>query len=206
MKICFLGSVVALFLSSLSFAQCPDVPGNLQASFDDDARTILLSWDAVDSVAGYNLFVKYYDKEDFVLWGRAGLIMNNRYTFEVKSDYGQILEFMLCSVQNFPQVERSDYSQHINVMVPSLLIPVVRLNKPIRTKDSVLLTWEYETPIADLTGFVLMINNIPKHIHQTKRAFDLKNFPAGNYTIHILAQTTNGILSPPSARHMVHVN
>ena len=195
-----------MLFSSISFAQSLTAPANFLAVFDDPDRSVLLSWDAVDSVAGYNLFVKYYNKEEFILWGRAGLINDTRYKFDVASGYGQILEFKICSVRNFPDVERSGHSHTVSVIVPSVLLPMVRLNKPKVTNNSFLMTWEYETPIADLIGFVLMINNSPKHIHQTKREFDLNNLPAGTYAIHILAQTKNGVLSPPSARHMVHVN
>ena len=206
MKIHFFGTLVALFISYFSFAQCLDVPTGIRAVYIEDKRSVILDWDEMDSVAGYNLFVKYHGKEDYLLWGKAGLVSNNTYAFPVLFDQGQILAFRLCSVQNYPQVERSSYSESINVLVPSVKIPMVKLNRPIEKKESTIVTWEYDKSIADLSGFVLMINNIPKHLSRKEREFDLKILPSGYYDIHILAQTKNGVLSPPSQRRKIEIN
>lgn len=205
MKIALRSSVVAFLISSFAFGQQPEVPQHLQATYNDASRTISLSWDAVDSVAGYNLFVKTYGNEHFMLWGKAGIIYANKYEFDISSDYGQLLEFAVCSIQNFPKVMRSENGNSVSIEVPSLVLPMVKLNDPKFNKKSIMVSWQYDQSIADVRGFVVMINNKPKHFDKSVHEFSLDSLPTGMYSIHVMAQSKNGVLSPPSSRRVVYV-
>jgi fibronectin type 3 domain-containing protein len=205
MKIAFRSSVLALLISSYAIGQPPGVPQHLQAQYNAGSRSVLLSWDDAESVAGYNIFIKKYGHEQFTLWGKAGIVYQNNYEYEISSDYGQTLEFAVTSVQNYPEVKRSALSKSVAVEIPSLRLPMVKMNRPKKVQQSIVMSWQYDQSIADVRGFVMMINNQPRHFDKSIHECNLDNLPPGIYSIHVIAQSRNGVMSPPSPRQVVHV-
>ena len=180
-------------------------PDRLMSTLDEDKRTISLTWEEVEGAVGYNLFVKPYGKSDFVLWGQAGLLYHNFYDFAVPSELGQIIEFSVIAVNNYPEVIRSSMSEPIAVAVASTKLPMVNLDVPKVIKQSVQLNWHYDIPIADLEAFVLVINGNPKMINKDVKYLEIPKLPTGIYNIHVRAQTTNGVSSPVSRSRFITV-
>jgi hypothetical protein len=180
-------------------------PGRLTSTIDEDKRTISLTWEEVEGAVGYNLFVKPYGKADFVLWGQAGLLYHNFYDFAVPSELGQIIEFSVVAVNNYPEVIRSPMCEPIAVEVASTQLPMVKLDVPKVIKQSVQLSWHYDIPIADLDAFVLIINGNPKMIHKDVKYLEIPKLPTGIYNINVKAQTTQGISSPASRSRFITV-
>jgi hypothetical protein len=180
-------------------------PYRLTSTLDEDKRTISLTWEEVEGAVGYNLFVKPYGKADFVLWGQAGLLYHNFYDFAVPSELGQIIEFSVVAVNNYPEVIRSPMCEPIAVEVASTKLPMVKLDVPKVIKQSVQLSWHYDIPIADLDAFVLIINGNPKMIHKDVKYLEIPKLPTGIYNINVKAQTTQGISSPASRSRFITV-
>ncbi|MEN8251066.1 MAG: fibronectin type III domain-containing protein [Bacteroidota bacterium] len=187
-------------------AQQIGAPTNLLAELDSTNKVINLSWDAsVDKVAGYNLLVKKTDSKHFLLWGKAGLISETNYTFQVTEKMGVTYSFKVCAVQNFPEVIRGEYSNTIIVEVPSSYIPMVKLNDPRVRRNEVEVTWEYDFKVQDLKGFILVIDNKEISLPDSTRRYKLTDLQEGKYVIQIIAYSETGLKSKLSVKKFITI-
>ena len=206
MRITVLNAFIILYFSVSAYGQELGVPGNLKAEINEDGTNIHLVWDKPEGkVAGYNLFVKSGSQEDFLLWGSAGLIFDRKYDFEVMSKYGKFYEFKVCAVQNFPSVIRSELSASIMIEVPSRYLPIVKLNNPTTKRGIVEISWEYETIVSDLQGFILYLDGKEIKVTKAKRKFVFDNLSAGKHNVQLLAYSNSGLKSVMSVKKFIRI-
>ena len=199
--------IVQFTMSVLSLhAQQVFTPNNLIAVFDDEKRVIHLSWDPSQSkVAGYNLFVNHGNGDSFYLWGKAGLIYETSFDYPVFSKDGATFEFKVCSVQNFPEVIRSDYSNIIRVEIPSSFLPMVKLNKPVVKKKIATISWGFSSKAADLDGFIIYLDKDEIKVPKEVRNYAFNELTSGNHTVFILAISKTGLKGAPSSKKFITI-
>ena len=204
MRIFSLQVSIALLLYFSANAQKPGSPANLKAEINEDGGNIHLVWDKpAEKVAGYNLFVKSGDQEDFLLWGKAGLIFNSAYDFSVVSQYGMLYEFKVCAVQNFPDVIRSELSTSVIIEIPSRFLPMVKINNPSVKKGKAVISWEYNLIASDLEGFIMYLDDEELVVGKEKREHVLDNLPKGKHYVQLVAYSNSGLKSKISVKKFI---
>jgi len=199
--------LVILILLPL-FGQGQEVlkPNSLSADYNPEKRIIHLSWEASQSkVAGYNLFVKQGKGSSFFLWGKASLISGTKYDYEVVSRDGVSVEFKVCGVQNFPKVVRSDYSNTVLVDVPSLFLPMVKLNKPVVKKKFAEISWGFNSKAADLDGFIIYLDKTEVKASKEARSYVFKELESGTHTVYVVAISKSNLKSAPSPKKFITI-
>lgn len=193
-----------LLLSFSANSQELSAPSKLKAEIDEDGGNIHLIWDKPEEkVAGYNLFVKSGNQEDFLLWGKAGLIFNSSYDFSVMSQYGVFYEFKVCAVQNFPDVIRSELSGSVIIEVPSRFLPMVKINNPSVKKGKAVISWEYTIIASDLQGFILYLDDGEMDLGKEKREHVLDNLSKGKHYVQLIAYSNTGLKSKISVKKFI---
>ena len=204
MKIISLQVCITLLLYFSANAQKPSSPANLKAAINEDGGNIHLAWDKpAEKVAGYNLFVKSGNQEDFLLWGKAGLIFKSAYDFSIMSQYGMFYEFKVCAVQNFPDVIRSELSTSVIIEVPSRFLPMVKINNPSVKKGKAVISWEYNIIASDLHGFILYMDDEEMVVGKEKREHVLDNLSKGKHYVQLVAYSNSGLQSKISVKKFI---
>ncbi len=187
------------------------VPTGLKAKLveTDSMNLVLLSWNAKsenDSVTvGYNVLTNFPPHEELMLSQKTGVVYDTSYLYPINNVRGATYKFALMGLKNFPRVERSEMSQVVEILVPSIEIPHVQLNKIKKETEKLIVNWSYPEGIADLSGFKIFLNDeLLMEAASSDRSVEYAVAEAGTYIFRVKAFTEN-IESKPSQKRLIKV-
>jgi hypothetical protein len=198
---------IGIFLfGNIAIAQEIPVPENLRARWDDESRTILLTWDSLElDIAGYHLFAQQPEQGKMYLFGPAGQLAMNSYSFPVKGSKGGLYKFRVAGFRNFPEMVYGEKSPVVEILVPTTFLPMVS-NVEINPRRGIIeITWKYPYEIADLAGYIVSLNDSIIQVGNDRRALQISGLEPAVYGITIKAKTTAGLTSDASAIKIVRV-
>lgn len=205
-----------IIISLLSLIAVPaicqiPVPTGLKAKLveTDSMNLVLLSWNAKsenDSVTvGYNVLTNFPPHEELMISQKAGVVYDTSYLYPISNARGANYRFALMRLKNFPKVERSEVSEVVEIVVPSIEIPHVQLNKVKQDDRKLIINWDYPNDIADLSGFRIFLNDkLLTEIPSDQREMTYEADGSGTYIFQVMAYTNN-IESRPSQKRLIKV-
>ena len=199
----------------MSVAQEVPVPLGLKATYipTDSVNYIHLLWNKKNNkdqvTIGYNVLIDFPPEDRLVMLGKAGLVFNNEYYFEVKNSTSAKYRFAVLGVNNFPEIKRSKMSEIIEIITPSTSLPNIKIEEVKVRGEQIVLQWNYQHNIADLKGFRVYVNNellidedeIDAKTHRLFFAYKEK----GKYAFQLTAVTETGIESRFSQKRILNI-
>ncbi|UII20013.1 hypothetical protein [Fulvivirga ligni] len=156
--------IILICITTSAFAQDLPVPEGLkgQVISEDGQNYVELTWEKINfgsERVGFNILVQFPESKNILLYQKAGIIYGNSYKYPVSNSYAANYKFAVMTIKNFPTVIRSEKSEVIDVMVPSVRLPNIRIDEAVADGEQVILKWNYEgKDIPDVYGYNIYLN------------------------------------------------
>lgn len=189
------------------FPLIPPKPLDLRASYLDEYVTLNWRSDPLDEVTlDYRVFVKKQGDEK---WYQLNLkeIKTDSIRVHAGSASGHVYTYAICGVSK--DVQYSQLSDQVSVLLPSRYLPRVQVNKFSKDKNTVILNWEYPDYILDVAGFRLYQNGVmvvdESIIDPANRSWRIENLEKKKYNYQLQAVNTNGTESELSTARTFNI-
>ena len=202
-------------VSHFSIAQDVPIPQGLNANYivTDTANYIFLNWAVKESIdeetVGYNVLVNFPPEDKLFVLGEAGLIFKNQYYYEIKTTKAAKYRFAIVGINNFPKIKRSNMSEVVEIVTPSLKLPNVEIQDLKVINEQIILKWNYPYEIPDLVGFRVYANDEllvdEKEIVREDNRLNFAYKEKGNYSFQISAVTITGVQSRLSQKVTIKI-
>ncbi|MDH5399434.1 MAG: hypothetical protein OEX02_14885 [Cyclobacteriaceae bacterium] len=127
-------------------------------------------------------------------------------SFLYRVDYHASREYRFAVKALFHNGSISPPGETLNITVPSLHLPKVKITEVLKNNGRATIIWSYPHDIADLQGFLVYDNGNridTGSINKVRRSFEV-NIPEGRQmALSVTATTTSGLESDPSLTYII---
>lgn len=186
----------------IAHSQSLPTPKNLKAELvgEEKDRYIQLTWD--QKQVGDTLTESYYVFRNFppdnrlLLDGYINRLNTATCRMEIKKPYAAVYRYAVKAVSYYPYEHESVLSDTVEVMVPSIKLPLPAQTAASISDGVLKVSWEYDD-ILDLKGFILAVGKESFEVQSDYRSFEM-DIDADALMVTIQAVSQSGVVSDVS--------
>ncbi len=183
------------------FPVIPPRPTGLTVELADGKAVLKWYKDPNDPITkSYLIYKKVLDSKELAHLSYLPKIEVDSCVLPLGSSFGGVHRFAIRAVGE--SIMRSDFSDTVQLVVPTEKMPFVEIYPFQKDKNRVTLQWKYPTYVDDLAGFRLYQDGEliadETELDATKRQWRINNLKIKNYNYTLEAVSTSGVLSKMS--------